>query len=43
MFADGLREQAEKLQIPGFVDDQSARLMQKRKPKEQTEEKIIKT
>ena len=35
MFADGLREQAEKLMIPGFYDDSknNARMQQKRRPK----------
>jgi hypothetical protein len=37
MFADGLREQAEKLQIPGFYDETKAnpynRLVQKKRDK----------
>lgn len=37
MFIDGLREQAEKLMIPGFYDDtkNNGRLLQKKRPKGQ--------
>ena len=38
MFADGLREQAEKLQIPGYFDDSSSinRLVRGDRPKKQS-------
>jgi len=44
MFADGLKEQAEKLMIPGFFDDSknsAARLMRgRRKPAEEAPREI---